>query len=531
MPTYSPNLGITLITPGDESNTWGVTTNNNLDLIDQAVAGYVEVDVSGGDTTLTHAIGGIGVSNEAGNAILELTGSPTTAFYVFFQSGPSKTCIVSNQTSFTATLATVSGTDTVDIAAGTAQLVYCDGLNVYTTSQTNYTPNRALVTDAGGQAGASSITSSELSTLSGINTGSTIQAQLSTKAPTTTGGAAYLLANDGAGGFANVGVGAGLSYTGGNLQVSGGGTVVSVTASSPVQITGTSTAPNVQMLKATSSQDGYLASTDWSTFNAKAPATSGSSILYGNGSGGFSNVSVGTGLSFIGGTLSSTSAGGVTSVNGLTGAVSLNYSSVGAPSTSGSGASGTWNISILGSAASATTAVSASSATTASSCSGNSATATTAGSLSSGGSTFSYSGGTWQTTGSVAFSGNLNVGTNLFYGAPTGAGTALNVSSGSLIQRNASSLRYKENVADYTKGLTDALKLRPVTFNFISQPGLIQGGLIAEETDQAGFNEFINYDSDGAPESINYGNMVALLLNTVKELNDKIEALEAKVGA
>jgi hypothetical protein len=37
-----------------------------------------------------------------------------------------------------------------------------------------------------------------------------------------------------------------------------------------------------------------------------APATSGTSILYGNGSGGFSNVTVGTGLSFTAGTLAST---------------------------------------------------------------------------------------------------------------------------------------------------------------------------------------------------------------------------------
>jgi hypothetical protein len=37
-----------------------------------------------------------------------------------------------------------------------------------------------------------------------------------------------------------------------------------------------------------------------------APATSGTSILYGNGSGGFSNVTIGSGLSFITGTLSST---------------------------------------------------------------------------------------------------------------------------------------------------------------------------------------------------------------------------------
>lgn len=44
-------------------------------------------------------------------------------------------------------------------------------------------------------------------------------------------------------------------------------------------------------------------------------ATSGTSILYGNGSGGFSNVTIGSGISFAGGTLSATGSGGsVTSV-------------------------------------------------------------------------------------------------------------------------------------------------------------------------------------------------------------------------
>ena len=41
-----------------------------------------------------------------------------------------------------------------------------------------------------------------------------------------------------------------------------------------------------------------------------APATSGTSILYGNGSGGFNNVTIGSGLSFAGGTLTSTGSGG-----------------------------------------------------------------------------------------------------------------------------------------------------------------------------------------------------------------------------
>ena len=58
-----------------------------------------------------------------------------------------------------------------------------------------------------------------------------------------------------------------------------------------------------------------------------APATSGTSILYGNGSGGFSDVTIGSGLQFVGGTLASTSGGGsvttvsVVSANGFAGTV------------------------------------------------------------------------------------------------------------------------------------------------------------------------------------------------------------------
>jgi hypothetical protein len=44
--------------------------------------------------------------------------------------------------------------------------------------------------------------------------------------------------------------------------------------------------------------------------NAKAPSTSGTSILSGNGSGAFTNVTIGTGLDFTGGTLSATGGGG-----------------------------------------------------------------------------------------------------------------------------------------------------------------------------------------------------------------------------
>ena len=92
------------------------------------------------------------------------------------------------------------------------------------------------------------------------------------------------------------------------------GTVTAVTATAPVVSSG-GTAPDISMPAANTSTDGYLTSTDWNTFNNKAPATSGTSILYGNGTGGFSNVTIGSGVSFAAGTLSATGSGGtVTSV-------------------------------------------------------------------------------------------------------------------------------------------------------------------------------------------------------------------------
>jgi hypothetical protein len=127
------------------------------------------------------------------------------------------------------------------------------------------------------------------------------------------------------------------------------GTVTTVTATAPVVSSG-GTAPDISMPAASTSVSGYLTSTDWNTFNSKAPATSGTSILYGNGTGGFSNVTIGTGVSFAAGTLSATGSGGtVTSVTGTapiassggtTPAISISQSST---STNGYLSSTDWN--------------------------------------------------------------------------------------------------------------------------------------------------------------------------------------------
>lgn len=84
-----------------------------------------------------------------------------------------------------------------------------------------------------------------------------------------------------------------------------------VTGTLPVANGGTGATTLTGILKG----NGTAAFTIASSGTDYAPATSGTAILYGNGSGGFSNVTIGSGISFAGGTLSATGSGGtVTSV-------------------------------------------------------------------------------------------------------------------------------------------------------------------------------------------------------------------------
>lgn len=66
-----------------------------------------------------------------------------------------------------------------------------------------------------------------------------------------------------------------------------------------------------------------------------APATSGTAIFFGNGAGGFSNVTIGTGVSFASGTLSATGAGGTVTSVAVSGGTTGLTTSGGPISTSG----------------------------------------------------------------------------------------------------------------------------------------------------------------------------------------------------
>jgi len=114
------------------------------------------------------------------------------------------------------------------------------------------------------------------------------------------------------------------------------------------------------------------------------------------------------------------------------------------------------------------------------------------------------------------------------YNNTTGSSANLYVNSSGLVYRSTSSQRYKTDIQNASYGLNDVLALRPVTYKHINDGDKIHGGLIAEEVDLAGLTQFVNYDKDGQPDSLAYGNMVSLLVKAVQELTARVAELEAK---
>lgn len=125
--SYSPDLRIELIANGEQSGTWGATTNTNLGtLIEDAIAGKASVTTGISPYTLT-AING--AADEARCAALELNTS-TGANYTVIVPTVTKLYVVDNlNTTYSATVKTASGSGVVVPPTKTV-LLRCDGTNV-----------------------------------------------------------------------------------------------------------------------------------------------------------------------------------------------------------------------------------------------------------------------------------------------------------------------------------------------------------------------------------------------------------------
>ena len=129
MATYS-NIGIKLITTGDESGTWGDTTNTNFsDILDEAIAGAVTYNIaSDADATLTVSDGS---SSDGRHAVINFTSTTLTATrtITFAPDTLQKTWLVINSTTGGQSLTFKQGSAgaTVTVPNGESAIIYSDG--------------------------------------------------------------------------------------------------------------------------------------------------------------------------------------------------------------------------------------------------------------------------------------------------------------------------------------------------------------------------------------------------------------------
>lgn len=94
-----------------------------------------------------------------------------------------------------------------------------------------------------------------------------------------------------------------------------------------------------------------------------------------------------------------------------------------------------------------------------------------------------------------------------------------------------SDVRLKENIETITNALDKVCQIRGVTFDRIDTNGPRQMGVIAQEIEEVAPEVVREDSSDDKIKSVAYGNMVALLIESIKELNEKVERLEETLRA
>jgi len=127
--TYSTDLKLELMATGENAGTWGTKTNTNLELVQQAIAGYQAIDVASSDVTLV--MSNASISN-ARNMVLNFTGTLSGNRTVNIPDSIEKFYILKDGTTHsgnTLTFKTTSGTG-FELDEGKIHAAYSDGTNV-----------------------------------------------------------------------------------------------------------------------------------------------------------------------------------------------------------------------------------------------------------------------------------------------------------------------------------------------------------------------------------------------------------------
>jgi hypothetical protein len=178
--TYSA-LKIELIATGEQSGTWGATTNTNLGdaALGEAITGSADVAFSSADVTVT--LTDTNASQAARNLRLNLTGTTGGARSLILGSGCQieKFYLINNTCADAITVKNTTGTG-IAVPAGKATLVYNDATNVVdaATYFSSLTLGSALPVASGGTGATSNATTafalkganSDITSLTGLTT-------------------------------------------------------------------------------------------------------------------------------------------------------------------------------------------------------------------------------------------------------------------------------------------------------------------------------------------------------------------------
>ncbi len=151
--TFSTDLKLELMATGENAGTWGTKTNTNLNLVQQAIAGYESISVTTTSIGLTMDDGSI---SQARNMVLAFGGSLTGDTSVTVPNSIEKMYILDDGTTHntsTITFKTASGTG-FTMSEGKKHLAYSDGTNI----------NRVDLSSLGGEIATASIADNAITT-------------------------------------------------------------------------------------------------------------------------------------------------------------------------------------------------------------------------------------------------------------------------------------------------------------------------------------------------------------------------------
>ena len=122
--TYTTNGGIELIATGEQSGTWGDTTNTNLQIIDRLTNGVGSITLSGTTHTLTTTDGTL---SDGQYAVLLFGGSPSGTNTVTISPNDGEHVYIVKNNSGESVVLTQGSGGNVTVADGKSAIVYANG--------------------------------------------------------------------------------------------------------------------------------------------------------------------------------------------------------------------------------------------------------------------------------------------------------------------------------------------------------------------------------------------------------------------